>query len=83
MCCGIWYYLYSNRLFYPPILSCPPIRAHASTGAMPVIEVLPVLVEQAQSETKRRSKVLRPGRDGGTGQPGKRPRRDGQSNLNS
>ena len=58
MCCGIWYYLYSNRLFYPPILSCPHIRAHASTGTMPVIEVLPVLVEQAQSETKRRSKVL-------------------------
>ena len=52
MCCGIWYYLYSNRLFYPPILSCPPIRAHASTGAMPVIEVLPVLVEQAQEKRK-------------------------------
>ena len=83
MCFGIWYYLYSNRLFYLPILSCPPIRAHASTGAMPVIEVLPVLVEQAQSETKRRSKALRPGRDGGTGQPSKRPGQDDQSNLNS
>ena len=52
MFCGIWHYLYSNRLFYPTIFSCPSSRAHASTGAMPVIEVLPVVVEQAQEKRK-------------------------------